>query len=140
MFTNPRLSERHASLFADDRARADLSNQKASFGKAVCVTSLLLPKFWCQLLSYCQKTCNRKKGQLQVSLMHFQFMWFKVGIRRRRRGRWRDSAHQCRAAAPRCSCRRSRAVQPLVRRRRLRLQRRFPRAVPLAVPIGDRCG
>ena len=30
MLTNPRLSERHASLFADDRARADYSNPRLS--------------------------------------------------------------------------------------------------------------
>ena len=30
MLTNPRLSERHASLLADDRARADYSNPRLS--------------------------------------------------------------------------------------------------------------
>ena len=39
MFTNPRLSERHVSLIADDRARADYLNQKAIFGQVVCANS-----------------------------------------------------------------------------------------------------
>ena len=39
MFTNPRLSERHASLLADDRARADYSNLEAIFGQVFCVNS-----------------------------------------------------------------------------------------------------
>ena len=30
MFTNPRMSERHASLLADDRARADYLNPRLS--------------------------------------------------------------------------------------------------------------
>ena len=34
--TNPRLSERHASMLADDRARTDYLNQKAIFGQFVC--------------------------------------------------------------------------------------------------------
>ena len=44
MFTNPRLSERHANLLADDRARADYSNQKAGFGQIVCVDSFFVAK------------------------------------------------------------------------------------------------
>ena len=34
-YSNPRLSERHVSLFADDRARADYLNQKDIFGQVV---------------------------------------------------------------------------------------------------------
>ena len=36
-YSNPRLSERHANLFADDRARADYSNPRLS----ECHASLL---------------------------------------------------------------------------------------------------
>ena len=36
-YSNPQLSERHACLLADDRGRADYSNQKAIFGQIVCV-------------------------------------------------------------------------------------------------------
>ena len=38
-YSNPRLSERHVSLIADDRARADYLNQKAIFGQVVCANS-----------------------------------------------------------------------------------------------------
>ena len=41
MFTNPRLSERHANLLADDRERADYLNQNASFGQVGCVNSYI---------------------------------------------------------------------------------------------------
>ena len=44
MFTNPRLSERHASLFADDRARADYLNWKDIFGQVVCANSCIVAK------------------------------------------------------------------------------------------------
>ena len=39
MLTNPRLSERHANLFADDRAGADYLKQEAVFGQVVCFKS-----------------------------------------------------------------------------------------------------
>ena len=39
MLTNPRLSERHANLFADDRAGADYLNQEAVSGQVVCFKS-----------------------------------------------------------------------------------------------------
>ena len=42
MFTNPRLSERHASLLADDRERANYLNQEAIFGKVVCANSYIV--------------------------------------------------------------------------------------------------
>ena len=41
-YSNPRLSERHASLFADDRARADYSNQEVSFGQIVCANFYII--------------------------------------------------------------------------------------------------
>ena len=38
-YSNPRLSKRHANLLADDRVRADFLNQKAVFGQFAGVNS-----------------------------------------------------------------------------------------------------
>ena len=54
-YSNPRLSERHASLFEDDRARADYSYQKAVFGQVVGVNSYIVAIPFCTTkLKYCQ--------------------------------------------------------------------------------------
>ena len=44
ILTNPRLSERHATLLEDDRARADYSNQKAIFGQVICANFYIIAK------------------------------------------------------------------------------------------------
>ena len=46
MFTNPRISESHANLLADDRAGADYLNQEAILGQIVCVDSYIVAIFY----------------------------------------------------------------------------------------------